>query len=146
MEEVLHQQRNIFAALAQRRQIEADYVEAVKQVFAEAAFFHHLAEIHVGGGDDAHVHLNFLHAAQVHELAVLQHAQNLALRVHAHGADFVEEEGAAVGNFEQPFLRAETALVKAPLTCPNSVDSSRSGGVDPELTGTNGRSRRVEFK
>ena len=39
-----------------------------------------------------------------------------------------------------------TALVKAPLTCPKSVDSSRSGGVDPELTGTNGLSRRVEFK
>jgi len=72
----------------------ADYIEAVEQVFAELAFTHHLPKIHVGGGDDAHVHLNFLYAAQVHELAVLQHAQNLALRVHAHGADLVEEERA----------------------------------------------------
>ena len=34
------------------------------------------------------------------------------------------------------------ALVNAPLTCPNSVDSSRSGGIEPVLTGTNARSRR----
>src|SRR5450631_2254839 len=105
LEEVLHQQWNVFAALPQRWQINADYVEAVKQIFAEAAFFYHLAKIHVGGGDDAHVHLNLLHAAQMHELAILQHPQNLALRVHAHGADFVEEERATVGNFEQPLLR-----------------------------------------
>ena len=45
-----------------------------------------------------------LHAAQVHELAVLQDAQDLGLRLHAHGADFIEEERAAIGDFEQAFL------------------------------------------
>ena len=45
----------------------------------------------------------------------------------------------------RPFLEA-MALVKAPLTCPNSVDSSRSGGVEPVLTGTKGRSRRGELR
>ena len=45
----------------------------------------------------------------MHELAVLQYAQNLALRVHAHGADLVEEERAPVGNFEQPLLRRNRA-------------------------------------
>src|SRR5882672_8332065 len=38
-----------------------------------------------------------------------------------------------------------TAPVNAPLTCPNSVDSSRSGGRLPELTVTNERSDREEF-
>ena len=109
LQEMLHQQRNIFAALPQRRQIDADHVEPVEKIFAELALPHHLAKIHVGRGDDAHVHLNFLHAAEVHELAVLQYAQNLALRVHGHGADFVEEERAPVGNFEQSFLRSNRA-------------------------------------
>ena len=41
---------------------------------------------------------------EVHEAAILQHAQNLGLRVHAHGRDLVEEERAAVGHFEQALL------------------------------------------
>ena len=105
----MHQQRNIFATLPQRRKIDADHVEAIEEIFAELAFPHQLAEIDVGGGDDAHIHLNLLHAAQMHELAVLQHAQNLALRVHAHGADFVQEERAPVGDFEQTLLRRNRA-------------------------------------
>ena len=45
----------------------------------------------------------------MHELAVLQHAQNLALRVHAHGADLVEEKRAAIGHLEQALLRRNRA-------------------------------------
>jgi hypothetical protein len=78
------------------------------------AVAHGLAQIDVGGGEDAHIHLNLLDAAEVHEAAVLQHAQNLGLRVHAHGRNLVEKERAAVGHFEQAFLgrdrRSERAL------------------------------------
>jgi hypothetical protein len=45
----------------------------------------------------------------VHELAVLQHAQDLGLRLHAHGADLVEEEGAAIGDLEKAFLAGNRA-------------------------------------
>ena len=114
LEEVLGEQGNVFAAGAQRRQIDGDDVEAVEEVFAEVAVAHRLAQVDVGGGDDAHVHLNLLNAAQVHEAAVLQHAQNLGLGVHAHGGDFVQEERAAVGDFEEALLggdgRGERAL------------------------------------
>ena len=44
-----------------------------------------------------------------------------------------------------PFFDA-MALVNAPLTWPKSVDSSKSVGIDPVLTGTNGLSRRGEFR
>ena len=104
VEKVLGEQGNVFAAGAQRRQVDGDDVEAVEEVFAEAAVAHRLAQVDVGGGDDAHVHLNLLNAAQVHEAAVLQHAQDLGLRVHAHGGDLVQEERAAVGDFEEAFL------------------------------------------
>ena len=50
----------------------------------------------------------------MHEAAVLQHAQNLGLGVHAHGGDLVQEERAAVGDFKEAFLggdgRGECAL------------------------------------
>ena len=114
VEEMLGEQRNVFAAGAQRRQVDGDDVEAVEKIFAEAAIAHGLAQIDVGGGEDAHIHLNLLNAAEVHEAAVLQHAQNLGLRVHAHGGDLVEEERAAVGDFEEALLgrdgRSERAL------------------------------------
>ena len=45
----------------------------------------------------------------------------------------------------RPFFEA-MALVNAPLTWPNSVDSSRSVGMEPVLTGTKGLSRRGEFR
>jgi hypothetical protein len=37
----------------------------------------------------------------VHEAAVLEDTQDFRLGVHAHGGDLVEEEGAAVGDFEE---------------------------------------------
>ncbi len=101
---MLGEQRNVFAAGAQRRQVDGDDVEAVEEILAEAAVAHRLAQIDVGGGEDAHVHLDLLNAAEMHEALVLQHAQDLGLRVHAHGGDFVEEERAAVGDFEEAFL------------------------------------------
>ena len=98
------QQRNIFAAAAQRRQIDGDDVEAIEEIVAELAFAHRLAQIDVGGGDDAHIDLRLLRSAERSEAAVLQHAQNLGLGIHAHVADFVEKERAAVGDFKQALL------------------------------------------
>src|ERR1039457_3809258 len=45
---------------------------------------------------------------------------------------------------KEPFL-LWMALVKAPFTWPNSVDSSRSVGSEPLFTGTNRRSERGEL-
>src|ERR1700722_18429693 len=109
LQEVLHQHGNVFATLAERREIDADYIEAIEKVFAELAFAHELAQIDIGGGDDADIDLNLLDSAEMHESAVLQHAQDFALRVHGHGSDFVEEERASVGDFEQTFLGGDGA-------------------------------------
>ena len=52
------------------------------------------------GGDDAHVGLDRLVAADAVELAVGQHAQQPRLQVRRHVADLVEEQRAAVGLLE----------------------------------------------
>jgi hypothetical protein len=78
LEEVGGEQRNVFAAGAQAAAVDRDDVEAVEQVLAEAAFAHRLAQIDVGGGDDAHVDLDLVHPAEVHEAAVLQTRRILA--------------------------------------------------------------------
>ena len=106
-EEVRGEKGNVFAAGAERRKLEANDVQAIEEVFAEAAFAHGFMQINVGCGDDANVNLDLLHAAEVHEASVLQDAQNLGLHIHAHGADLVEKERAAIGHFEEALLRRD---------------------------------------
>ncbi len=50
----------------------------------------------MGGGDDAHVHLDRRVTADPVELPVGQHPQQPGLRLGGHVADFVEKQGAAV--------------------------------------------------
>jgi len=57
-EEVFHQQRNILAALAQGRETYLDYVQAIEEVLAEFAYLYQLAEVGVGGGQNADVYLD----------------------------------------------------------------------------------------
>ena len=74
-DEVFDERGNVFAALAQRGQFDAEDVEPVKQVRTECALFDHVLEILVGGGHAAEVDLDDLVAADAGDLALLQHAQ-----------------------------------------------------------------------
>ena len=60
LDEVLHEQRNVVLAIAQRRQLHVDDVQPVEQILAEPSFLHQLPEIDVRRSDDAHVHLDRL--------------------------------------------------------------------------------------
>ena len=88
--------------LAQRRQIDAQHVQPIEQVGAEAPLLHLLAQRPVGRRDDAHVDLDRLRAADAHELALLEHAQQLHLRRRRNLADLVEKERPRVGQLEAP--------------------------------------------
>ena len=82
-------------------------MQAVEEVLAEAAFFHLLLQVDVGGGDDADVDLDRLHAAEAHELALLHHPQQLGLRLDRDVANLVEEDAALVGQVEHALLRVD---------------------------------------
>lgn len=105
-EEVFGQCRNVFAAIGQARNVDADDVQPVEQVFAELAGLHQGFQVLVRRGDDAHVDPHRRVAADPVELAIGQHAQQAGLGVGRHVADLVEEQGAAVG-----LLEAAAALV-----------------------------------
>ena len=99
-EEFAGEQRDVFLAVAQRRNEEGDDVEAVEEVFAEVAAGDLFFEVFIGGGDDAGVDVDGSAGADGIEALFVQSAQNLCLRLQAHVADFVEEEGAAIGALE----------------------------------------------
>ena len=55
--------------------VDVDHVDAVEQVFAEPALSPQpLAQVHVGGEHDTHVHLDGLVVADALETALLQDA------------------------------------------------------------------------
>ena len=85
-------------------QLDRDDVEPVEEVLLEPAVGHHLPEVAVGGGDDAHVDALGPLGAERLELALLQHAQQLRLQRRAHRPDLVEEDRAAVGQRELALL------------------------------------------
>ena len=99
-QEVLDQQRNVFAPLAQRRQGDRDHVDAVIEVLAECTARHRLLQVAVGGENQAHVHLDRFVAADALELAFLQHTQQLGLECRRDLADLVQEQRAAVRQLE----------------------------------------------
>ena len=96
--------RNVLAALAQRRQVHLDDVEAVVEIAAEPAGGDLGAQIAVGRGDHVDVDAARLERADALDLAELEHAQQLRLHRQRQLADLVEEQRAAVGVLEQARL------------------------------------------
>ena len=102
-------------ALAERRELQGDDVEAVVEVLAEVALRDALLEVAVRGGDDAHVDLERLVAADALERPLLQEAQQLHLRGQGDLAHLVEEERAAVGLLEAALAPGDRAGERALL-------------------------------
>jgi hypothetical protein len=127
----------VFAALAQRRQVEPEHVEPVVEVLPEELLLHHLREVAVGRRDDAGVHGDLLRAADGTHLALLERAQELHLQRQRHLAHLVEEERAPVGLAKHPDVLLE-APVNEPFSWPKSSLSTRSAGMAPQLTTTKG--------
>src|ERR1700722_754463 len=103
-QEMLGQRHNILGTLAQRWHTELQLAQAMEKILAEAAIAHGAFEILVGGGDDAYVDFYLAMSAETVEGLTVEHAQQLDLRLQLQFADFVEEQRAAVREFEQAGL------------------------------------------
>src|SRR5580700_431349 len=102
LQERAGQQRDIFAALAQRWQMDGDHAQPVVKVLAETAFGDFFFEVFVGGGDYSHVDVFFHRAAEWPDLPFLQHAIELHLHGETHVADLIHEQRSTVCRFEKP--------------------------------------------
>ena len=95
--------------VAERRHLDGEYVEAVEQVAAEGAAHDGFFEVAMRGGDDAHIAVARHVAADALVHALLQDAQQLHLHRQAHVADLVEEQRAALGDFESALAGGDGA-------------------------------------
>ena len=104
LHEVVGQQGDVGLPVPQRRQVDAEHVEAVVEVLTKRPGGDGGVEVLVSHGDDSDVHFDGAGAAEALELTLLEHAQQLDLGRRAELADLVQEEGAAVGQLEAALL------------------------------------------
>ena len=98
--EVLHQERQVIAPLAQGGQVDGEDAQPVKQVGPEPSLGRPSLQVAVGGRDQPHVGPDGLVAPEPLEDLVLEQAQDLGLEGQRHVADLVQEERAAAALLE----------------------------------------------
>ena len=94
---VVGEGRDLDAPLAQRRHVEADDVQAVEEVFAEAALATRASRSALVAAMTRTSTLDRLRFADRVDLARLEEAEELGLHVERRFANLVEEQGAAGG-------------------------------------------------
>src|SRR5437762_171222 len=94
------QRGNVLAAIAERRQMDLDRVQAEHQVLAEMPGGDFGPEVRVGRRDHANVDAARLGRSYALELAGLEHAQELRLQVQRNIGDLIEKQCAAIGQPE----------------------------------------------
>src|SRR5712671_5359783 len=75
MDEVLHQQRNVFSSFPQTRNLNGEHVEAVIQIAAKCTRSDGSLQVPIGGSDDPHISSNCLIATNTLKLPLLQNTQ-----------------------------------------------------------------------
>src|ERR671916_3197625 len=88
--------------LAERGEVDLERVDPEEEVLAELLGLDHLAEVSVGGAEDADVDPERIVLADAADLARLQEPEQLDLDALVQLAHLVQEERAAVGDLEEP--------------------------------------------
>ncbi len=105
-EEVGGKKGDVAVAVFEGGEGDVDDVDAEVEVFAEFALANPVFEVAVGGGDKTEVDVDRGFAADAFEAAFLKDAEEFDLERGVELGDFVEEEGAGVGEFEAAFATA----------------------------------------
>src|SRR5262245_28546839 len=107
--------RYILETLAQGRHPERKDVEPIVKIFPKPAFLDELDHVAIGSRDQAEIDLYRFFRADRIDLACLQGAQQLDLRIQGQLANLVDEQGAAVGLLKRADPLVDRARKGTPL-------------------------------
>src|SRR6185503_18901082 len=143
LEEMIGEDRDVLAPLAERRQPEREDLEPVVEILAEAAPGDLLLQVAVGRGDDAHVDVLRRRGADRADLPLLERAEELRLERRRRLRDLVEEERAPVRDLEEALLLVDRAgeralLVAEELALEQALGERRAVLRDEELVAAPG--------
>src|SRR5437867_5420299 len=115
IDEVAHQERDVLAPLAQRREMDVDDLQAVKEILVEGPRPHGGAQVGASRDDEAEAAADRLVVPEPAELAILQDAEELRLRFEREDFDLVQEQCGAVRQLEDAHPAAVGSGERAPL-------------------------------
>src|SRR5262249_51673736 len=107
--EEMHQQRNIFGTLTQRRQSNRENVESIVKVAAKLLFGYPLRKIYIGRCHNTNADTSRPGTSQAFKFLLLEHAQQFRLQLKWNISDFIEKDCPLVRRFDSS---------TAPLTPP----------------------------
>src|SRR5690606_32834884 len=125
------EQRHVAPPLAQGRNVDGKDVEPVVEILAKCPVAHRLAQVAIGRGNDADIHLLRPGGADRLELSFLEDAKQLGLELQRQLADLVEEDRSAVGEGKAPLALLGGAGEGALLVAEELAldESARHGGT-----------------
>jgi len=135
LDQVIDQQRDVTASVAERRHRQVHDVEPVEEILAEVARLDLVREIAVRAGDDPRVHLHRPCAAHRQDVRVSMTRSSLTWSGSGSSPISSRNREPRLAATKSPGL-ACTAVVKAPRTCPKSWLSSSASGIAPQLIAT----------
>jgi hypothetical protein len=100
---------DVFAPFAQGWNLDGENTEAIEQILAETPGLHFLFQIAVRGGDNADIDLAGARVANALDFLLLQNPQKLGLHRLGDFSNLVQEQRAAVGEFESAWFVADRA-------------------------------------
>src|SRR6267378_2866160 len=102
VEKMVRKEVDVLAAVTQRRDVDLDGIQAKEKVLSEPAGSG--LRVHVGVGSREHPHIDAPSGgrADALEIPCFQNAQEFRLQVERDVGDFVQEQRAAVSEFESP--------------------------------------------
>src|SRR5712691_5741200 len=99
---MMRQGIDVFAAVTQWRDVDLDGIQAKEEVLAEPAGSSLRIHVGVGGREHSYVDAPSRGRADTLEISRFQNAQEFRLQVKRNIGDFVQEQRAAISEFETP--------------------------------------------
>src|ERR1700758_2791846 len=115
IEEMPEQERNFRGPLPERWNINGKDIQSIVKILAQAAGFHGLLNLYVGGGEHSHVNANHVAPTEPRVLMILKHMQELRLQMGTHLSDLVQKNRALIRQFKFAWLRTHRSRKRALL-------------------------------
>lgn len=121
VQEMFGQQEYILSAFTQRRNMQFDGIDAVKQILPELSFLYQFSQICIGGTDQPDIDIYGTDCAQTGDAPLLDSCQKLGLHGQWQVSDLIQEKCSSRSHFHSSGLglagiRESTFLITEELT------------------------------
>lgn len=102
MRKEIGEDRNLFLAFSEGRNVYRDHIDAIEEVLPETILRYGFFEIAIRGKDQPDINLHWTSFADRMHFALLEKAKKFCLHVEGNLADFIEKERSSMSSSYDP--------------------------------------------